>query len=862
MVLANPMPSPDPRLTGRRVGRFHVGELLGAGGMGEVYRADDSTLKRPVAIKRVSARFRRDPQARKRILREAERASALNSAHIAAIYDVLEHDDEVLLVMEYVEGETLRRRQQAGPISLPEFMRIAVQCADALAAAHKRQIVHGDIKPENVMLTADGAAKVLDFGLARQLAPEPGTSLVSTDSAVLAGTPGYIAPEMLLGEAADARADIFSLGVVFYEVLARRHPFAGRTFSASVDHTLHDTPPPLREAAPDVPPELERIVAKMLAKDPADRYATSADLLVDLRALERGSGAVLRPRRRHWIKHAVRMASVVLLFLVLVSAFPSLRQQWRNWFVGPDLPEQKNLAVLAFVPAGSDDGARAFSQGLTATLTAKLTQMTDRYPLQVVPAGEVHGVKSARDARSELGVNLVLEGSLHQSGGLVRVVYSLVDARNLRQLRADTITAEASDAFGVEDRVVESVLRSLELEFGTQERLAIARHGTQQPAAYELYLRGRGYLQDYTYSPNVDKAIATFEQAISRDPAYGLAWAGLGESYWHKYDQTALIDWVHKAQAACEKAANFGAGHVCLGTVFNGTGQYEKAAREFEAALQMDSTSDDAYRGLGSAYEELGRIADAERVYRRAIAVRPQYWAGYNWLGSFLFGQQRYDEAVEAFKQVLVVAPDNIRGYANLGGTYIVLGRYTDAIPLLKRALAIRPSSDAYSNLATAYFFRRQFDEAARNYEEAVKLQQGNYVAWGDLAEAYYWAGKRQDAVSAYRRAIAGGDQALKVNPRDASLLGRLGLYHSMLGDHVQARQLIARALTLQPANPDLRVKAAIVALQAGRRDAALQWLARARTAKLPPSQIINNPIFDRLSRDKRFQALLQPRSG
>jgi serine/threonine-protein kinase len=210
------------------------------------------------------------------------------------------------------------------------------------------------------------------------------------------------------------------------------------------------------------------------------------------------------------------------------------------------------------------------------------------------------------------------------------------------------------------------------------------------------------------------------------------------------------------------------------------------------------------------------------------------------------------------FQQVTVVSPDNDRGYTNLGAIFIIRGKYSLAIPVLQRAISIRPSSEAFSNLATAYFYLRQFDEAARNYAKAVELQSANYVAWGDLAETYYWAGQRTKAAEAYRRAIALGGEAAKVNSRDADLLGRLALYHAMLGEHAPAQQLIRRALAFAPSSADLRAKAAMVQLQAGHRDRALYWLEQAVSANLSPSQISNNPIFDQLSGDKRFQALLQ----
>ena len=285
-----PIPFPPPEdLAGSRVGRFVIRSKLGAGGMGEVYYAEDTKLQRPVALKRVSRKLRSDPEARRHILREAQRASALSSEHIASVYDVVEDLDEIFLVMEYVEGTTLRRRlQSAGHLTLDSFLHVAVQCAEALKEAQQKGIVHRDLKPENIMLTGADHVKILDFGLARRLAVGDETAMtasVESQSLGCAGTPGYMAPEALLEQEVDARADIFSLGIVFYEMLTGQHPFETKRLIGTTDHILHYEPPPMGELVGGVPEELERIVGRMLAKEPQARYASAADLLVDLRVV-------------------------------------------------------------------------------------------------------------------------------------------------------------------------------------------------------------------------------------------------------------------------------------------------------------------------------------------------------------------------------------------------------------------------------------------------------------------------------------------------------------------------------------------------------------------------------------------------
>jgi eukaryotic-like serine/threonine-protein kinase len=886
----NHMPQPASRpggteeivdLTGRTVGRFAVRARLGAGGMGEVYRADDTTLRRPVALKRIAPRFHSDENSRKRFLREAQYASGLTNQNIAGVYDVLEADGEIFVVMEYVEGMTLRQRLSQ-PISIENVLGMALQCAAALVAAHEQGIVHRDIKPENIMLTADGTVKILDFGVAKQLSrANEATTLEGLTNASgtssLSGTPAYMAPEVLLEKEPDQRADIFSLGVVIYEALSGRHPFLAGNFLGTCDRILHETPVPLGRLNPKVSPELERVVTKMLARDPAERYATAADLLVDLRALERPTPYPTRPiplehapsaprRNLPRLQRGLLSATVgILLITGIALLLPKLRDSRLHWFSRPAIRGAKNLAVLPFQAIGGNPENQAYCDGITETLTANLTQLTATHALQVVPAREVRArrISGAEQARKEFGVSLVLEGSMDRSGSVARVNYALVDTGTLRQVRAGTITADASDPFAVQDRVAIGMLGLLELELKPEERQAIQRHGTQVAGAYEFYLQGRGYLQNYDKPENIDHAVGAFQRALSLDPSYALAYAGLGEAYWKKYESGKDSQWVESARRVCKRAVALdpksAAPRICLGTVWNGTGQYDLAVAEFRGALEIEPTSDDAYRGLGFAFERSGRTVEAEETYRRGIALRPHYWAGYSWLGTFYYRQARYREAAEMFSQVVALAPDSIRGYYNLGAAYLAEGRYAEANAAFERSIAIRPTDTAYTNMANVYFYQRRYDEATRGYEQAVKLNQGDYMLWRNLADGYYWTpGTRAQADGAYRQAISLAKEKLQVNPKDTSALGVLAVCHGMLGEKKWALQYLQKGLQLAPDDPGMRFKAALVYVQLGETERALDWLAKAVAAGYSATTIRDTPNFDHLHSNTRFQELLQ----
>ncbi len=873
--------NPDARtgeLTGTQVGRYLVGERVGIGGMGEVYCADDPSLHRKVALKRMTPRLRADRQYRARFLREAQRASQLNNPHIAGIYDVLEPADEVLLVMEYVEGQTLRQRMLS-PLSLEEVLTIALQCADALQAAHNAGIVHCDIKPDNIMIVMRSGglqAKVLDFGVAKTLPhSDPEAPTPETTTQVLSGTPGYIAPEVLKEMTPDGRADIFSLGVVLYEALSGQNPFQASTMFQTAERVMHMTPPPLHEVNPAVTPEFEAVIFKMLAKDRSQRYLSADDLLNDLRALENPAElrqmiarAATGPKR--W--HAAMLVAIGALFSVglLIAGYKA--GAFGRLF-GTAKPT-RTIAVLPFDPAkfrselgdpSAEARTRAFSDGLAETVAARLGRLADRYPIQIVPPSEVRelGVSNTDQARRVLGVNLVLAFSIRQAGNQVRVNYSLVDAGTRTQVRADSVTAESSNPFAVEDRVVDSVLETLEVALAPQDRRKLMAHRTAEPQAYDFYLQGRGYLQDYHKPENVASAIEVFQSALQRDPNYALAYAGLGEAYWAKYDLNKETEWARQALEACQRAVQLDSsaaeGHECLATVYDGTGKYDSAVTEAQRALAIEPASDHADRDLGRAYEALKKLPDAEAAFKHAIALRPNYWAGYNQLGGFYFRQNRSAEAVEMFKRVVALAPDNFRGYSNLAGVYLTIGDYAQAIPYLEKSVEIRPTGEAYSNLGIAYFYLRRYQDAAKSYAHAVELMPGNHILWGNLGEAYYWiAGRREDATRALRQAVKLADDTLQVNPQDNETWRDAAGYYAMLGEKNKALDCIRRALAVAPQDSESMFKAAQAYHLSGDEEHALEWLRRARAAGFGPERLRDDPAFANVKDDPRFASLMK----
>lgn len=849
---------PTDEMTTSAGGRYVFTCRVGAGGMGEVFRAEDTRLKRTVAIKRLPIQKRADERLRSRLQAEAERTSALNHPNIAVIHDIVEEKGELLIVMEYVEGVTLRERLQA-PLPLDQFFPIAIQCAEALGAAHKKGIIHCDIKPENIMVAPSGPSKILDFGIARHLPGSSAATVTETSAHAVCGTPGYVAPEVILGEPPDARADIFSLGVVFFEMLTAHHPFLTGNPLGAVQRILHDDPPGISQPPLRYPAQLEKIIARMLARNAEKRYADADELARDLRAAQ--SDLVLAPAARRRTRRAI--VSSVALTAVLAGALIAALYWLRPPQPGAPSVRQKHIAVLPFRAIGARPEDQAYGDGLTETLSAKLTQLTVAHQLQVAPPSEVRssGVDTPDKARRELGVSYVIEGSLQRVGETVRVNYSLVDAATKRLVRSETITASAADPFALEDRVVEGALRLLVLEIREQDRESLGERGTRDARAYDEYLKGLGYLQTYDLRPeNIDAALASFQRALQLDPDYANAYAAIGEAYWQRYRATKERNWMDSARQNCQRSLDLdptlAAAHICLGNVLTQAGQYREAAAEFDLAAGYEPSSDAAYVGLARAYQRLDRPEDAERTYQKAIQVRPQYWGGHFWLGAFYYQRARYADAITHLRRATELAPDSARAWAGLGGAMVGNGDYEAAISALDRAISIRPTWIAYSNLGNANLYLRRYPEAVAALEQAVKLNPNQQVALGNLARAYYWhPDRRADAAATYRRAIAAAEQDLKVNPDDADAHVLLANYHAYLGEKRQSLDHLARALRSGD-DPETLFQAGIAYTMLGDRRRALDALEQAARRGYSPAELRAAPEFDTLRSDPRFAAL------
>jgi eukaryotic-like serine/threonine-protein kinase len=828
--LTNDPEDNESDLTGKTIGRFTIGACLGKGGMGEVYRAEDTQLKRTVAIKRLTTQSGDKPY-RNELLKEAQRASSLNDPRIAVVHDVFSEGRELFLVMEYVDGPTLRDRMDE-PIVVSEFCDIAIQCMQALVAAHEKGILHGDVKPANIMLTRDKTqVKVCDFGLSRRISTSHAASsdLLSTVRMGLVGTPAYMAPEVVLEKTVDLAADVFSMGVVFYELLAGKNPFLADNMIGTVDRIRSFSPQSLDQVNTSVPPRLAQCIQRMIEKNPDNRPAAT-ELLEDLLRIR----ADLTPRGRTWIDP--RRVS---------------------------FPAAVNLVVLPFGVLGGDRDKESFTQGLRESLNTQLSKLTVNRNFQVAPSNDIRArnVTNATDAREQLGANLVLKGALEYEGDRVSITCTIVDAKSGKPLRTETSTMPVSESLAVQERVLEMVVKMMGFVLTPPERTEMARHGTKLPGAFDFYLQGQGYLLNYDRIENIENAVSVFRRALDIDPRYALAYAGLAEAYWRKYQLTKNGDWVDLARGACESALGIDPDaaqpHACLGMVLTGRGEYEKAAEEYEFALDREPTNDLFCLNLATAYEKAQRPADAEQTYLRGINLRPHYWAAYNNLGVHYYRHARFDDALAMFQQVVALAPDSFRGYRNLGAVYFTKNNNLEAINSFETSLAIRPNYEAASNLGTLYYFEGEYHRSAEAFRKALSINQGDYKVWNNLAGALESAGEMGDALAAYRRAKLLAEQELRVNPRNVDVHMVLAPCYWVLDEKIKSKKSLEQVLQAQPDSPHILFRLAVFhELRLGQRDEALKWLTKAIERGQTWGEVDRTPLLRDLRMDPRFQQI------
>jgi serine/threonine-protein kinase len=808
-------------LVGRRLGPYSIEKQLGLGGMSAVYLAHDARLGRKVALKLLDPMMTGNEEWRLRFIREARLASALDHPNICTIHEVGEADNHHFIAMQYLEGETLRQHINGRPASLECLLQIALQIADALAAAHARGIVHRDIKPGNIIVDRRGHVKVLDFGLARSSEEgDPKTSL--TRSGVVMGTPAWMSPEQARGEQVDHRSDIFSFGVVLYEMATGQMPFAGRSNADIISALLKEPHPPADVVNPGVPSKLSALIDRALCKDRDGRYQSMEDLLADLKpiandfsAQSSNSSATARreliPRRTSSIQMLGRRIpittaigfAVVIVALIVAVAFFAYRQSHTTSSLpsapgpAPSATQIKSIAVLPFKPLVAGNRDEALELGMADTLIARLSNLKS---LNVRPVSAIRKYmdlnQDAVAAGREQQVDAVLDGSIQKSENKIRVTVRLVRIADNQTLWTDQFDAQSADIFTVQDSISQRVANALAVRLSEEEKGRLARRQTENAEAYRLYLLGRYQLNKWT-DDGFRRALDHFEQATKLDPNYALAHAGVAEVYnsLGDFDVVAPGEAFPKAKQAAMRALELDVhlpeAHVSLATVrFLYDWDWAGAEEQYKQAIALNPGLPDAHQQYGYFLAFQSRFDEASREMQQAHDLDPVTLARMAGVGEVLHLSRRSDEAIAAFQKTLDQDANFGFGYWALGRAYLEKGMYSQAIEALRKSIPLSGDSpDEPAELARAYALSGRKREALAILDELkLRSKKKKYISASLFAGIYGALGEKDQAFALLNQAYEDRDfflVALKVepsfdplrsDPRFSALVKRVGL--------------------------------------------------------------------------------------
>ena len=666
-------------LIGKVISHYRIIEQVGQGGMGVVYKARDQKLDRFVALKFLPPHLGADEDEKKRFIQEAKAASALDHPNICTIYEIDETDNgQMFIAMACYTGETLKTRIGRGPLAVEEGIDIAVQTGQGLAKAHERGIVHRDIKPANIIITQDGQVKILDFGLAKLTGQ---TKITKAGTTV--GTVAYMSPEQARGDAADSRADIWSLGVVLYEMLTGQLPFRGQYEQAVMYLILNEEPQSLAGFRAEVPMEVQRIVKKSMQKYRNARYQQMDEMLRDLKSL------------REDLKST------------------AIKEQ--------SSPDRNRILVLPLVNISTDAKDEYFADGMTEELISCLSKISGLRVIARTTAMQYKGaVKSISDISRELGVGTVLEGSIRKAGEQLRITVQLIDAQNQEHLWSQDYDRKLQDVFAIQCDVAQRVAEALKVQLLAREERQILKKATENLEAFGLYLKGRYYWNKRT-AEGFTKAIDHFQEAIGKDPTYALAHAGIADSY-------ALLGDTGVAAIPPKEA-------------------FAKAKAAAQKAIQIDGSLAEAHTSLGHLKMHDFDWSGAEMEFTRAVELNPNYATTYHWYAFYFAVNEKHNEAISAINRALNLDPVSLAISTDVGVLYYYARQYDQAIAQYLKTLEMDPSFvRAYVTLGSAYGQKGMYEEAVEMFQKAIDLS-GDRTKIAALGRAYALSGRKGEAL-------------------------------------------------------------------------------------------------------------------
>lgn len=856
-------------MIGEFLSHYEIVEKIGAGGMGEVYRARDPRLGREVAIKVLPSSLSQNMDRLARFEQEARATGTLNHPNVLAIYDVGSDRGVPFLVTELLTGETLRERIDSGSLTRRKALECAAQIADGLAAAHGKNIIHRDLKPDNVFITRDGHVKILDFGLAKLTEPDP-TDSISTESptegltaaGMVVGTPGYMSPEQLHGGSVDLRSDIFSFGIMLYEMISGHRPFVGSTTAEVTASIMRDDPAPLSGEHRDVPPTLDRLVRQCLEKSPDDRFESAHDLAHTLRAVsDSGEISVTAPVQPY--KRPVLWPALTAIFVVIIAA--------GGWWLldlrpSPEIPEVKHIVVLPFEATGEDPEFRFLAAGLSGTVADGVTIMEreTRGVAWVVPPSPGLTLEKARRLHN---ATIGVRGVFNPGDDRFRLDMEIVDIASGRTLARRVMDESVRNLAGLQKQPILMVWEMLGFEPTLAALDDLEKFSTNTVTACRAYVAGRGRLLMGAGERDLLAAAASLEQAVGEDPGHAPSRIAFARAFARLFEETGEEQWMERAVTEAEYAGNLdddsAEPYLVLGKVYEIAGQTEPAIEAYRQAAVRATTAGPFYR-LGAAATEAGEYDEAERALQTANNLRPDCVDGHMALAVLYYYTNRLDAAANQFRHASRAAPENPRAQISLGAVLALQGRREEAKTAFVTALALEPNTTAYSNLGTLFFEEARYGDAAEMFEKGIELEgdsipANQYYLVANLASALYWSGEREGARTSYLRAIELGESVLEDGSDDyQTVMAGLAGYYGMVGQPERGIELLEAFTPQEIHDPYLMGTIAESFEDLGERDRAVEWIGTALNNGLDVGWIENRPSFNGLREDDRYRELVE----
>lgn len=853
--------NPDPyNIINSNINDFFVQSKVADGGMGIIYKANDNRLNRTVILKFLPPHLNNDPVTIKRFKREAVTASNIDHVNVGTIYSVERTDAGLTFIsMAYYEGQTLSSKLENYQLSLNETLDIISQLIAGLEAAHKKNIVHRDIKPANIIILPDGVIKILDFGLAKV------SDQQSTATGLRMGTLSYMSPEHIRGESLDLKSDVWSLGVVFYELLSGRRPFTGISDQSLMHSVLNDK---LDFSNIDAPLEVKKLISQCLRRNSKYRYQSmklvSAALKNARQDLSRKAHSYVPKLIENilLVNNPIRLA----LFVACLVAVPTVAIYYSLTVESEiqdrvKLPSNKSVAIYA-----QQQDLSNFQLGIVKNISQTLLSVSrDKKNILVVPYEKVKTYNAINPAQAlaTFGVNLILDLNLTELDNKQIINLSLIDSKTLIAIDTIRVVQPTDNSASLQDSLNSAVVRIFEVENAIPIRKKLASIGTTNPLAFEAYTNAQGLLSRVNFKDNTERAIRFLQTSLANDSNFYAAKASMADSYWLLYIDSKNIEYARKSEKLYEallldRPDDINS-YLSLAKLHSILGRHGTALASYQIALSFDQNNADILEGIASVYEKTGKPKLAEEFYLKGISVNINRWDGYNSLGAFYLRQGRYSEAIVPFNKVIQAAPGNAWGYANLGTTNWYLGKIERAIEYYTQSLALQEDYVLYKNLGTLLFYQKEYLQATKWYIKATKMNDNDHTLFASLGGAYHYAGQSEALVnSAFRKAIDLANTKLAVLPDDINIILSLASYNAWAGEIELSEKYLSEIKDSSQLTVQHSYQISVIYQILGKTKQALNWIERTLSNGYPKEHLLQSPEISELNDLAEFKKILE----